>query len=77
MSNVLSPLDLVSRPDNMDETVTHICTICTRVKFYTRVEICTLCVPFIRHLIVSIRTRFHLTFGIRYSVLMRFEYAVF
>ena len=26
---------------------------------------------------MSIRTRFHLTFGIRYSVLRRFEYAVF
>ena len=61
----------------MDETVTHICTICTRVKFYTRMEIFTPCVPFIRHLIVSIRTRFHLIFGIRYTVLRRFEYAGF
>ena len=30
MPNVLSPRDLVSRPDNMDETVTHICTICNK-----------------------------------------------
>ena len=27
--------------------------------------------------VTHIRTRFHLTFGIRYSVLRRFEYAVF
>ena len=30
--NVLSPRDLVSRPDNMDETVSHTENLCSRLK---------------------------------------------
>ena len=38
--NVLSPRDLVFRPDNMDETVPHTHLLC-KIYVYT----CTICLP--------------------------------
>ena len=46
--NVLSPRDLVSRPDNMDETVPHTRNLCSMVlpedmELYHQITLCHFC----------------------------------